>query len=192
MRHELARVRRLAESVVAMLADGTTQIDIAGSVRRGASDPKDIEVVAVPKHQPDLFGGDGFDLLNETIRLRVREKKLSWRGTKGGLSSKEPDLDGRRFYALAIEPQPGAAPGVVVPIDLFVVRPPAQWGAIFAIRTGPAEYAKRLVTMARRRGYKCEDGRLVSLTTGDERLTATEQEFVEACGLEYLAPHLRR
>lgn len=189
MRFELTRVRRLAESVAALVADGTTRVEIAGSVRRGVSDPKDIELVVVPKHQPDLFGGEGFDMLNEVIRLRVREHKLVWRAQKGGPSSKEPDLDGRRFYALLVEQGGGQPP---VPIDLFAVRPPAQWGAIFAIRTGPAEYAKRLVTMARRKGYRCEDGRLVSLDGGAERLTATEQEFVEACGLPYLPPHLRR
>jgi DNA polymerase/3'-5' exonuclease PolX len=187
-RHELARMRELAESVVGMVWDGSSRTEIAGSIRRGVSQPKDIEIVAVARHQPDLFGGDGFDLLNETLRLRVRQHKLSWRAQKGGPASKEPDLDGRRFYPMLVT----RSDGEPVPVDLFVVRPPAQWGAIFAIRTGPAEYAKQLVTCAKRRGLKCEDGRLVSLNGGADRLTETEQEFIEACGLPFLAPHLRR
>jgi DNA polymerase/3'-5' exonuclease PolX len=182
--YELAIATRRAEAVVDMLRDGCEHVEIAGSIRRGALTVKDIEVVAIPKHQPDLFGGDGFDLLNETLRLRVREGRLLWRGSKGGTSTSTPDIAGRRFYSLA---DVGG-----VPIDLFAVRPPAQWGAILAIRTGPAEYAKALVTRARSRGLKCEDGRLVSLTTGIERPTPTEQEFIEACGHRYLPPGQRR
>ena len=46
-------------------------------------------------------------------------------------------LDDRRFYPLFFY-----VDGAWWPVDLFVVRPPAQWGAIFAIRTGPADYAR--------------------------------------------------
>jgi DNA polymerase/3'-5' exonuclease PolX len=188
VRNELSRMRELAETVIGMVWDGVSRAEIAGSIRRNATGPKDIEVVAIARHQPDLFGGDGFDLLNETLRLRVRQHKLNWRGPKGGPATREPDLDGRRFYPMLVV----RGDGEPVPLDLFVVRPPAQWGAIFAIRTGPAEYAKKLVTSAKRRGLNCEDGRLVSSSGGAERLTETEQEFIEACGLPFLAPHLRR
>lgn len=177
--------RRVAERLAALLAPGCERVEIAGSIRRGAAEVKDVELVVVPKHQPDLFGGAGFDLLNETLRLRCRERELIWRGAKGGTFTATPDLEGRRFYSMSTVAEH-------VPVDIFAVRAPAQWGAIFAIRTGPAEYAKRLVTSARAQHLKCEDGRLVSLRTGDEIATPTEEEFIAKCGLRFTPPHERR
>jgi len=192
-RRPLAQAVAAAERVLGMLRDGCERIEIAGSIRRGATDAKDIEIVAVAKFQPDLFGGQGFDLLNETVRLRVREKRMQWRTPKGMMGAPEPkDLEDRKYYALGT-----VEPGTVEPwaIDLFCVRPPAQWGAIFAIRTGPAEYAQRLVTAAHARQMRCQDGRLVSIalaTNGVERMTPEERDFIEACGMPYIAPNLRR
>ena len=31
-------------------------------------------------------------------------------------------------------------------LDLFLVRPPAQWGVIFLLRTGPADFSQQAVT----------------------------------------------
>lgn len=190
VRRPFAVAMRAAEAVAGMLRDGCTRIEIAGSIRRGAPDAKDIEIVCVAKHQPDLFGGTGFDLLNETVRLRVREHRLQWRKSKGGFGATEPsDLTDRRYYALGtVEQEPWA-------IDLFCVRPPAQWGAIFAIRTGPAEYAQKLVTAAHSKMLKCEGGRLVSLavaTNGQEMATPDERDFILACGMQFLPPNQRR
>jgi DNA polymerase/3'-5' exonuclease PolX len=60
------------------------------------------------------------------------------------------------------------------------------WGAIFAIRTGPAEFSKRLVTTASRGGL-LRDGLRVSegrvLTEAGEPLeTPSETEFLALCG----------
>ena len=32
-----------------------------------------------------------------------------------------------------------------LPVDLFIVHPPAEWGVIFALRTGPGDWNVRLV-----------------------------------------------
>lgn len=192
-RRPLAEAMRRADDVVDMLREGCTRIEIAGSIRRESPDVKDIEVVVVPGHQADLFGGAAFDLLNEVIRKRVREKRLVWRNVQTGLyGAHEPEkLDGRKFYALGTVEQ-GGDPW---PIDVFCVRPPAQWGAIMAIRTGPADYSQRLVTQARQQMLKCEDGRLVSIalmSCGAVRDTPEERDFIEACGLPFLPPTQRR
>lgn len=189
-RRPFSEAQRAAERVVELLRDGCERIEVAGSIRRGAPDVKDIEIVCVPKWGRGLFDERAFDLLNETVRLRRREKRLQWRTRNGGLGAPEPDdLNDRRYYALATYDE------TPWPVDVFAVRPPAQWGAIMAIRTGPAEYAQRLVTSAHRRQLKCENGRLVSLalaTTGQERATPDERDFIEACGMPYLPPNLRR
>jgi DNA polymerase/3'-5' exonuclease PolX len=171
-------------------------LTIAGSLRRGAAEVKDIEVVISPGHRPDLFGGEGFDLLNEALLFLTRSHRIQWRGRKGGLSSTPPELDGRRYYAFAVlAPTP-------IPVDLFAVRPPAQWGPLLAIRTGPADYSRRLVTSALGRGLRCQDGRLIRVNAkGEPQLgpdgqpialdTPTEREFIERCGMRYLDPAQR-
>jgi DNA polymerase/3'-5' exonuclease PolX len=195
-RRPLAEALAAAERVVAMLRSGCERIEIAGSIRRNARHVKDIEIVCVPRHQPDLFGGAGQDMLNQQIRTCVRSRKLQWRDLqRERFGAPEPkDLDERRYYALAtVEPRPWLPikprPG---PIDLFAVRRPAQGGAIMAIRPGPAVYARELVTEARRRGLRCENGRLVSLDDGAELATPEERAFIEACGMQYLDPHERK
>lgn len=189
-RRPLNEAMRAAERVVELLRDGCERIEIAGSIRRASVDVKDIEIVCVPKFGRGLFDEKAFDLLNETVRLRRREKKLQWRTRNGAMGAPEPDdLTDRKYYAL------GTVEDAPWPIDVFCVRPPAQWGAIMAIRTGPAEYAQRLVTNAHKQQLKCIDGRLVSIalkTNGVERATPDERDFIEACGMPYLSPNLRR
>lgn len=196
-----------AERIVDALREGCERIEIAGSVRRGAPHVKDIEIVAVPKFRADLFGGTGDDMLNETIRLRVREKLFDWRDPRAkpdGEDRKAPPinenkLDDRRYYPLWASGTRNRLDGddrsTAWPVDLFVVRPPAQWGAIMTIRTGPADYSQRLVTAAQKRNLRCSEGRLVSTllaTIGQERQTPEERDFIEACGMPYLPPDQRR
>lgn len=195
-RRTYTEAMRAAEELVGLLREGCKRIEVAGSIRRGAPNPKDIEVVAEPTFRADLFGGQGDDMLNETVRLRVREKKLDWRNPRADPSApttppiNEERLDGRKYYPLWL-----LGHGDPFPVDLFVVRPPAQWGAVFAIRTGPADYARGLVTMAHRRQLKCDEGRLVSTalaTVGTVIDTPEERDFILACGGVFLPPDQRR
>lgn len=182
-----AQAQRLAEELRGLLMDGCERIEIAGSIRRQSPDVKDIELVTIARSRPALFPDmPGDDMLNEIIRLRVRERKLSWRGRGGGAVPEPENLDGRRKYDLFFRD---------MPVDLFNVRPPAEWGAIFAIRTGPAEYSQALVTRVQSRGYRCHEGRLISTlpsTVGEARPTPEEKDFIEACGFPYESPHLRQ
>lgn len=180
-----------AERAVALLRDGCERIEIAGSIRRRRPDVKDIELVVVPRYQPDLFGGPGADLLNQQIRLCVQAHDLQWCTGKTGRRAPER-LDDRRYYQLSLVAREPWS------IDLFAVRPPAQWGAIMAIRTGPEEYARELVTSARRRGLRCEDDRLLvsewigPVISTRELATPEERDFIEACGMPYRPPEDRR
>ena len=47
------------------------------------------------------------------------------------------------------------------PVDLFQVVPPSEWGVIFAIRTGPGDFNRMLVT-SRRWGGGCPLDRKVA------------------------------
>lgn len=66
-----------------------------------------------------------------------------------------------------------------------------NWGAILAIRTGPAEYSEHLVTVIQRKGLKQADGYVV-YKSGDRYKVPTEQSFFDACGVPFVEPRLRK
>lgn len=187
----LERARRVAEAIVDELRPACDRIEIAGSIRRRADTVKDIELVAIPRGVPtDLFGEPAIDSTNDlerAIERLVDARRLRARATADGRLRL-----GQRFKALE-------AMRARIPVDLFIVLPPAQWGAILAIRTGPEEYSKRLVTRCKDRGLVCDDGRLRRAARDGRWLreledvpTPEERDFIVACGEPYLPPEQRR
>ncbi len=174
----------VANELLEALGAACERIAIAGSLRRGAQEVKDVELVAMPRRATDLVGAaNGPCLLTLTLRELAYKGKIRWRGETHPTSS-TPFLEERRAWFLVSLPRE-------VRVDLFAVRPPAQWGAIFAIRTGPAEYSRRLVTVCQRKNLRCRDGRLLDWT-GRTVATPEERDFIEACGLPYVSPRNRR
>jgi DNA polymerase/3'-5' exonuclease PolX len=179
--------RAVAEIVAAELLEvlgaSCERIVVAGSLRRGAAEVKDVELVALPRMGVDLLGQPRPDdcELTRAIEREVSSGRLRWRTethpTPASLRT------ARRMWALVHVPRE-------VRVDLFAVRPPAQWGCILAIRTGPAEYSQQLVTRCRDRGLRCEDGRLVD-ERGRTVPTSTEQSFIAACGMPWREPSAR-
>lgn len=177
-RHAHGTALRVAGLMLEALAPSCQRAEVAGSIRRGAETVKDIEIVCVPNLALDLFGATtGDDMLRPAIDAMIARGSLAWR-------TNASDKPGRKFYPLV-----AARSGI--PIDLFAVLPPAQWGAIMAIRTGPAEYARHLVTICQRRGWRCTEGRLVR-ADGSTVETPEERDFIRECGAEWAEPEARR
>lgn len=128
---EYTEALEIAERVKALLAPHCERIEIAGSIRRKKPEVKDIEIVAIPKpYQTGLFQ-DG-----------IAEIVSQWEKVKGELPCK---------YTQRILPEG-------IKLDLFFAEP-GNWGLIFAIRTGSAEYShKVLATGWVARGYHSKDG----------------------------------
>lgn len=179
-----AKAAPIAERVRDGFAPACKQIVIAGSLRRGESEVKDIEIVAEPEVTTDLFGEPtGQCKLALLIGDLVAAGKLRWRVET---HPSVPDVrTSRRVWNLVVLPE-GAR------LDVFAVRPPAQWGVILAIRTGPAEYSKHLVTVCRRVGVRVEEGRVISEKTGRVFPGATEREFFQTIGIPWAEPRSRR
>lgn len=142
---ELLRARAIAENVIERLRPSCERIEIAGSIRRRKPEVKDIELVAIPKvfEERDLFG----ELLNSISML----DKVEWGRYDTVIKN------GSRYKQIVIDAR--------INLDLFIVLPPAQWGVIFAIRTGPADYSRWLVTQQRYggampAGYFVQEGQL--------------------------------
>lgn len=173
--------REAADRLVELLSPACERIVIAGSIRREKPDGiKDIELVAIPRFETDLLGEH--DVTRTFLDARIAEiGGLVPRAMTGGSFRMGPRYKAMQFLWN----------GVLAPVDLFLVLPPAEWGAILAIRTGPSTYSQRLVTSARRLGRHVARGRV--LTRDDEIIsTPTERDFFEACGVEWMEPRERR
>lgn len=161
---------RVAIELAKDLHPVVTRVKAAGSLRRQRPTVSDLEFVAEPRLVGDLFGGGKPDL--EPIRRVVAE----W-----GTVSKNGD----RFIQIR------HVLGTELTCDLFLVWPPAQWGSILAIRTGPAELGKAAVTRMRALGYVHVDGHVERADTREVVPTPTEEDFFRVAGLPCLPPKHR-
>jgi DNA polymerase/3'-5' exonuclease PolX len=91
-----------------------------------------------------------------------------------------------------------------IQIDLFLVTPPAEWGVLSVIRTGPSDFSHWMVTRKSRGGalpdeYVVRDGcvgkRVKNSKGKDEREGVIpmpeEIDFFRLCGLDYIEPSQR-
>jgi len=177
----LHRARAWADEFVARLAPACERIEVAGSIRRREPEVGDVEIVAVARIEQvptpgDLFSGPSSvtrDHLLEALAAELLAGRLD-RGTRSG----------PRFRQYLIRDLSWAQ------LDLFIVRPPAQWGPIFTIRTGPAEYSANLMRRAKSRGLTQVDGHIED-AAGRVLATPTEESFFEALGLPWIDPTRR-
>lgn len=170
----------ISEAVIDLIKETCERVEVAGSLRRGKSDVGDVEIVCIPKvHrlQQNFFGGsDG------PMKTPLYDKLMTADWLSPRTIDNKPQAMGKRFLALYDNK-------VGIPVDIFVVLPPAQWGVIMTIRTGSAEFNKKLLLTARRRNLRCEDGQLVSGTKVIQ--TPTEESFFKAVGVSWVAPQQR-
>ena len=149
----LAMAEQVAQAIVHELAYGCMRIEVAGSVRRRRPQVHDLELVAVPRITQEP-SGDLFGTLREVDQLAVCLALL--KSERRLVPHPERPADGPKYKRLW-------ATKAGLQVDLFIVRPPAEFGPIFAIRTGPAEFSQDLVWALRRGGWRCEDGRVLAV-----------------------------
>lgn len=160
--------RRLAD----IIHPACHQIHIAGSLRRRKPTVHDIEIVCQPRveHVTDLFGhaiDDYTPALDAILDQLIEAGELT------------PIKNGERFKQYIVNPSG-------IHFDLFIILPPAQYGAILAIRTGPAHYSQWLVTSRQKGGAKPShlDQRDGALWEGDRLLLApTEEAYFALLGI---------
>lgn len=159
--------------VARALQEVAEEVKIAGSLRRRKPWVGDLELVVRPRSTTNLF--DEATPLVEPIVERLRELG------EIKIGGRAPDR--ARFVQIEIDSG--------VRVDTFIVHPPAEWGTILAIRTGPAELGRLAVTRMRANGVRCVDGHLVRGAKNEPVPTPTEAEFFEAAGLPCLPPRER-
>jgi len=181
----LAEAESIARELVGVLGQSCDRIQVAGSIRRRSPTVGDIEIVCAPKfvQRADGLFGDQFSL--EDLCHEWCDGCLA-----DGTFAKRLDTNGRPAWGRKHK----RALFEGVPVDLFSVIEPAQWGVILAIRTGPAEFSHRLVTPRRQGGLlpdwlKVRDG---AIWHGDHPLaTPEEQDVFAVIGLDWIPPERR-
>lgn len=183
----------VAERLLEVLAPACDRIEIAGSLRRRKPEVHDIELVAVPRFE-DRAGADLWSTRAAIDRLEERLGRLMF----NGYLSARPVENRRADGSIDIQTKLGPAFKALitpddVPVDLFVVRPPATWGCIFALRTGPGTWNTRLVTDCKAIGRKVEGGQ-VWRWAGSRWVagpTPEEADFLAALGQPWVEPEER-
>ena len=160
---EYKTIKKRAEEILEELRPHCLRAEIAGSIRRKKDFPNDIEIVAIPKPY-------GVDLFESGIAKIVNK----WEKIKGELPCKYTQ---RRV-------------GDGLNLDLFFATE-ENWGLIFAIRTGSAEFShKTLACRWNALGYKSRGGMLYSPDNNPIPIRS-EKELFSLLGIGYIEPEDR-
>jgi DNA polymerase/3'-5' exonuclease PolX len=179
----------IAQKLVDLLIPGCTRIEIAGSLRRLKPEVGDIEIVARPDLRParPLFGipyqSTQIEMILQSLELGDDEYIRLHRCLGGNKFMQYwVSIDGGRTWCIKL--------------DLFLITPPADWGVIYLIRTGPKEFSHWIVTPksiggGMPDGYHCQDGRIMDLQNKFHAPCPEEIDFFKFCGLDYMEPNSR-
>ena len=160
---QLDRATEIAERIKAELAPHCDRIEIAGSIRRRKAFVGDIEIVAIPKpYDVGLFASGIAPIVN------------AWPKVRGELPCK---------YTQRMLPD-----GIA--LDLFFATR-ENWGLIYAIRTGSAEYSHRVLAHGWSvRGFKSVEGVLHN-SAGRPVATPEEEDLFRIAGVAWVPPEKR-
>lgn len=155
----------IASKVLEELRPHCERIEIAGSIRRKKPEVSDIEITAIPKpYSSGLFEDGLASVVNK------------WEKVKGDLKY------GETRYTQRILPEG-------IKLDLFFADE-ANWGLIFAIRTGSADYSHKVLARGWvHQGFKSENGYL--WRDGDLYETPEEIDLFRLAGVLYVPPEDR-
>ncbi|QRF74623.1 Histidinol phosphatase of the PHP family protein [Thermoplasmatales archaeon] len=172
----LDQARAVGQSFIHDIGMAVTRAELAGSVRRGRDFVHDIEIVVIPRADVQARLPLGF--LSATSPEQIPrgdhlERRIHEMLDQGIVTRNRPRKDtkanplGPRYYRIGYNYQ-----GSNYPVDLFAVKPPAQWGVVFLIRTGSAEYSHWFVQQGYGHGVRVRDGHLerngVTIDTPEE------------------------
>jgi DNA polymerase/3'-5' exonuclease PolX len=190
----LCEAEPLAAELETLLEPGCVRIEVAGSIRRRAAEVKDIELVCVPRLVPR--GGD------EKLLFPLSEADETL-DLASAVDGRVETLCGAQAVDLrydTLKPANGSRQKRLlfhgVQVDLFILIPPADWGVMFTLRTGPAIWSKRLVTNRKYGGLLpdrmavCGGGQLVE-SRQHVVPVLEEANFFAICGLSYVEPPAR-
>lgn len=176
--YDLSQAREVAEEVVSWLKPACTRLQIVGSVRRERTRVHDVDLLAFPRleeaSQRDLFGkAEKVKPLDELLPRLVLEERLHVRS-------------GGDKYKSLVHARTG------IPVDLYLASTMTAWWVLTVIRTGSADFNKRLCSIAKRNGMTIHaDGRGIERKKGELVELHNERGFFHAIGTSWVNPKER-
>lgn len=199
----LDKAKKIVIDIGKRLEPWCDRINIAGSIRRGKLEVKDLEIVCLPKKvatgQVDIF-------TNETAKETVHAEFNRIVYSLGNVIKGKPD---GRYMQIEIENRLGGIK--TVNLDLFMPQP-HDYYRIYAIRTGSADYSAKIITAGwikqgwrgtdnglrleeQCAGYKQPDGKVKWSCVVENPVLPpvwqSEQEFFDWINVPILPPNLR-
>jgi DNA polymerase (family 10) len=169
----------VAEALADELRTACERIEIAGSLRRKKPGVGDIELLCVPKVEPDMFGcAVGADLLDLRLQALI----------KGGTLGKRPNVKGRYTYGPKNKLLRHIPSGI--PLDVFSTEA-RNWGMAMFIRTGSAEWNIRAMARFQQRGMQGHAYGGVTLAGNIEADCPEEADVFKHLGWEWVEPEAR-
>ena len=163
-----AEASAIAGEVVKRLVPVVARMVVVGSVRRRRPVVGDIEVLVEPRRVNGLLGPTEKPD-TEIVRLTA--------GAMGSLVR-----GGERYM------QVRNVFGGGVTLEVYLCHPPAQWGSLKLIRTGPKEFSELVMKLLIGKGYRHRFGRVVTDNeTAAVVPTLTEGDVFKLIGRPYLA-----
>lgn len=198
-RWPLSDALAVAEEIRDALAPACERIEIAGSIRRRKPDVGDVEIVFVPRFEPEApppgmlpgmpFAAAARNLTDVLLTVLLVDGFLKARLNKIG----------RQAWGEKNKLARHADSGI--PVDLFSI-PRGSWYNYLVCRTGPEDSNKRIAVAAQAKGWKWKpyspgfvridkellDGEFVVVETDERHVVASERDVFEFVGLPYLEP----
>jgi DNA polymerase/3'-5' exonuclease PolX len=167
----------VASQLLAELRPYCERISMAGSFRRQKPLVGDLEIVAIPMQQLDLFGDPG-DITEVDLWLGNAISKRTVRVLANGPKQK-------KFTWVQHQAQ----------VDMYLQPDPRTWGVNMVLRTGPDKFCRWLVT-SRDKGGARPPGlvmRKALVYSGVDVVvdTDSEEKFFSAWGLPWIEPNCR-
>ena len=148
MKH--AEALTTAQALAGYFGPACKRIEIAGSIRRGKADVKDIEMVCVPDNtppeKPKLEFGKPVPPTHKTKLDELVHRMVQ-------VGDARMELNGDRLKRMYLK-------YAGIKCELFINIPPSEWGVQMVIRTGPSDFSHWCVTN-RKFGGALPDGYFV-------------------------------
>lgn len=185
-KHTRAKALKVAKELCEFIKPVTEWLIVAGSLRRGAEEVGDVEILFIPKFMPgkpvDMFEpppmvNSAQIIIAELLASKVLVPRQSTDGHNAGWGPKNK---------LAVHVASG------IPVDLFETTEENKFVSL-VIRTGPKDFNLKLTTGAQRQGltlnaYGCG----VTDRDGNVTRATSEQHVCELCGVPYAEPKDRK
>lgn len=182
---QLATAENIAREAINTLTDTCLpgKCIVVGSVRRKKPVVHDIELLLAPIIGADLFGiapTSDDEILMTSMLYAALARYADWRGWP-------QEQNGARKQSFIM--QSGEK------FECYIVLPPAQWGRLEVLRTGPKEFSQQCVTSKSKggffpSGYRQDDG---AVWHGNQVVPMEDEKaFFDFLGLNYVQPEHRK